>query len=126
MKKSSGWMLLAALSVTASLVLAAGPPALGAEGKEPSYDPKKIYPGDYNAHVMMYRNPGSDMWQRVPGLDRLRHVVCRDALEQLQRQGRWQGHLKLDGSCGSTAEPMDWILGNRLNYEDALEEGGRR
>jgi hypothetical protein len=114
-------MVMMVLVIGAAGAVAAEPNRPGGEGRAPVYIPKAIYPGDYNPDVLMYRNPGSDAWQRVHNLDRLRHVACRDALEQLQREGKWQGHLNPDGTCGSTAEPSDWILGNRLNYDDSLE-----
>lgn len=113
-------MVMAVLCIASAAAVAAERNGSARDGVA-AYNPKMTYPGAYNPDVLMYRNPGAETWQRVIRLDHLRHVTCRDALEQLQKQGRWQGHLNPNGSCGSTAEPADWIMGNRLNYEDSLE-----
>ena len=57
-----------------------------------------------------------------PELDRLAKITCREALAQLKRNGTWEGSLNADGSCGTSADPGYWALGNRLNYDEALEQ----
>jgi hypothetical protein len=114
-------LAIAALLICAIAADAAEPRRPGGEAQTKVYNPKFTYPGDYNPDVLLFRITESHGWQRVSGLDRLRRVACREALEQLQTEGRWQGHLNPDGTCGSTAEPSEWITGNRLNYEDSLE-----
>lgn len=86
------------------------------------YNPAIQYPGEHPADVVLFKNPKSEAWQLIPKVDRLLKVKCGAALNQLNREGRWQGRLRPDGSCGSSAEPVDWITGNRLNYESLLQE----
>jgi hypothetical protein len=109
-------------SIVFNGVSAAEQKGQGQKGKVPAYDPLILYPGEHQADVLLFRNPGSIVWQRIPRLDQLRNLSCKDALDHLMSEGKWQGHLRPDGSCGSPAEPSDWIMGNRLNYEDALEQ----
>jgi hypothetical protein len=91
------------------------------------YDPKEIYPGDYKADMLLFKNGPKDLyWRSIPNLERLRRASCFAALDALNREGRWQGHLNLDGSCGNTSEPADWAVGNRLNYEELIEQGGNQ
>jgi hypothetical protein len=90
------------------------------------YNPSTVYAGDYDTDMVLFKNDSKDMtWRRISNLDQLSKITCPQAQEQLKREGRWQGHLNLDGSCGSTYEPADWTLGNRLNYEEALELAAR-
>ncbi len=90
------------------------------------YNPVITYSGIHNADELLFRNrPTSQSWQSIPTLNALKKVTCSDAIVQLQREGKWQGHLNLDGSCGPTAEPCDWILGNRLNYDEARAQVSR-
>jgi hypothetical protein len=86
------------------------------------YNPAIKYSGDYSSDVILFKNLKSTVWERLPRLGRLLQVTCQDASNALNREGKWQGRLKQDGSCGSDAEPLDWITGNRLNYENALED----
>jgi hypothetical protein len=110
-----------AFIVIAGTVMAE-PRGQGKEGAVPAYDPLIVYPGDYQADALLFRNPGTMVWQTIPRLERLQNVSCKDALDHLTGEGKWQGHLRPDGSCGSRAEPSDWIMGNRLNFEDALAQ----
>lgn len=116
-------IVLLLTSIVFTGAVAAEQKGQGKLGDVPAYDPLILYPGDYQADALLFRNPGSMVWQRIPRLDSLRQVSCRDALDHLKSEGKWQGHLRPGGSCGSLAEPSDWIMGNRLNYEDALEQG---
>ena len=117
-------LLLMIWNAIPSTTMAADPAGQKTPGKKAAlYDPARIYSGDFQPDVLLYKNPRSDAWQRVTKLDRLQYVTCQDALAHLNREGKWQGHLNPDGSCGSTAEPSDWVMGNRLNYENDLEEG---
>jgi hypothetical protein len=120
-KTAISLLVVGAFIICATAAAAAEPRKPGGEAQTKVYNPKLTYPGNYNPDVLLFRLADGHGWQRVTGLDRLRRVACRDALEKLQTVGRWQGHLNPDGTCGSTAEPSDWIMGNRLNYEDSLE-----
>ena len=93
----------------------------GSPPQVPPYNPAAVYRGDHKDDIILFRNTPDSPWQRIPRLDRFRHISCPGALEGLKRTGRWLGHLNLDGSCGPAAEPSEWITGNRLNYEDSLE-----
>lgn len=89
----------------------------------PVYNPAITYPGEYETNMILFKNsPKDTIWRRIPNLDRLWKVTCPDALAHLKQEGKWEGHLRLDGSCGSIAEPADWSMGNRRNYDEALEE----
>jgi hypothetical protein len=90
------------------------------------YNPVIVYAGDYEANELLFKNSQKDtVWRSVPKLNMLSRVTCSDAVAHLERDGRWQGYLKSDGSCGPTSEPADWALGNRLNYEEAFEQDAR-
>jgi hypothetical protein len=86
------------------------------------YNSAVIYPGEHPADALLFKNPRSVYWQRLPKMNRISQVTCSEALAQLNSEGKWQGRLKRDGSCGNPAEPQDWILGNRLNYEESLQD----
>jgi hypothetical protein len=83
-----------------------------------TYNPKIVYSGNHGGNILFMKNSKQAPWRRIPGLDRLRQVTCADALMHLQQEGTWQGHLNLDGSCGSLGEPSDWAMGNRINYDN--------
>ena len=82
------------------------------------YNAQIKYPGYYQFDVLYVKNNGSKIIQAIPHLDRLEYVTCFNALDHLQRKGKWQGHLKPDGSCASYDEPAEYTMGNRLNYEE--------
>ena len=82
------------------------------------YQAQINYPGDYQSNVLYVRNNGATIIQAIPHLDHLKDVTCYDALAYLKREGRWQGHLMPDGSCGSYDEPAEYTMGNRLNYNE--------
>lgn len=93
--------------------------------KKEGYNPAQVYKGSYGTNALYYRNPGSNQWKFGFGKSSFNEwVECRDALKQLGESGLWKGHLKPDGSCGSVAEPSEWALGNRLNYEIAGADFG--
>jgi hypothetical protein len=112
----------ARISMVALMLLLFAGGALAAEKITGPYNPAIQYTGEHPTDVILYKNPKSDMWQLVPKVDRLSRVKCSEALYQLNREGKWQGRLKQDGSCGSFAEPVDWITGNRLNYEGLMQD----
>ncbi|HUI44961.1 MAG TPA: hypothetical protein VL122_03070 [Nitrospirota bacterium] len=85
------------------------------------YNPNIVYAGNFQADLLFSKYEGSDTWRRVKKLDRLRYVTCTDALQNLRQQGTWKGHLDVkDGSCGSPGEPLDWAMGNWINYNDQV------
>jgi len=86
-----------------------------------AYNPNIVYAGNFKADLLFCRYEGSDVWRRVNRLDRLRYVTCTDALQKLKQKGTWKGHLDVkDGSCGSLGEPLDWAMGNWINYNDQI------
>ena len=49
----------------------------------------------------------------------LQKISCQDALDQLNSEGKWQGSLNPDGSCGiNSIESPEWATGNRINYDE--------
>lgn len=89
-------------------------------GQTGVYNPDTQYSGEYENDALLFRNsPNDKVWRSIPNFSRLYKVTCADALAHLRTEGKWQGHLNPDGSCGPTAEPADWVMGNRLNYEGA-------
>ena len=82
------------------------------------YNSQVIYPGAYKSVLLFFKNNTTDSWRRKPHMDRLRIISCQDALNHLNNEGKWQGTLNPDGSCGvsSTESPL-WATGNRLNYD---------
>jgi hypothetical protein len=109
--------VMAALLIAASPLLTKAEGAVGAPAAVGGYYPSSTYPGPYVPNMLYYRNSPASKWQR--GLKGLYSsgLSCPDALRNFGRTGRWWGHLKTDGSCGTTAEPSEWALGNRLNFE---------
>jgi hypothetical protein len=89
-------------------------------GEDTRYNPAKIYRGSYGTNMLFYKIPTSLYWRKVSN-DFTTFVTCSDARMHLKLDGTWKGHLNKKGGCGPVAEPSDWITGNRLNYEDALE-----
>ena len=86
-----------------------------------SYNPNVVYAGNFKSDLLFCKNAESGAWRRVRKLDRLRYVTCTDALQQLRQSGTWKGHLNIkDGSCGSSGEPLDWAMGNWINYNDQI------
>jgi hypothetical protein len=86
--------------------------------KKSSYEPTKTYPGPFGSDLVYYKYPKGN-WVRGLNGTFPDAVVCPDALKNLRRTGLWQGHFGRGGSCGSLGEPVDWAVGNRLNF-DAL------
>ncbi len=82
------------------------------------YNPQVKYPGYYQSDLLYVKNNGSKIILVIPHLDRLDYISCSDALDHLGQEGKWQGHLKPDGSCGTYDEPAEYTMGNRLNYEE--------
>ena len=82
------------------------------------YNGQIKYPGYYQADLLYVKINGSQIIQAIPPLDSLKYVTCSDALDHLQRKGKWQGHLKPDGSCATYDEPAEYTMGNRLNYDE--------
>jgi hypothetical protein len=89
-------------------------------GEDTRYNPAKIYHGSNGTNMLFYKSPTSLYWTKVSN-DFTTFVTCSDARMHLKLDGTWKGHLNKKGGCGPVAEPSDWITGNRLNYEDALE-----
>lgn len=85
------------------------------------YHANSIYKGDYIPEALYYRERKTQPWMHASATDNyLLTVKCSKALDRLTVDGRWQGNLNKDGSCGAVAEPTYFVLGNRLNYEDSV------
>jgi hypothetical protein len=85
------------------------------------YNPQVTYSGDYKSTLLFFRFTKNDGWRRLPHMDRLRSISCQDALNHLNSEGKWQGSLNPDGSCGtSSIESPQWAIGNLLNYDESL------
>ena len=82
------------------------------------YNPNTKYQGSYTNNILFYRLTQKDIWRRMPRMDRLQRVVCKDALDALNRKGVWLGSLKSDGSCNGVDydESPEWAMGNRINF----------
>lgn len=84
------------------------------------YSAARVYPGEYGASMLFYRNPGSPYWKKVSD-EYASFVICPEAHRRLQQTGVWQGHLAPNGACGPRSEPSEWAIGNWLNYEEAQQ-----
>lgn len=82
------------------------------------YDPSVVYTGSHAATALYFHNPGNPNWRLVSRIS-LDSIICRPALESFRKSGTWEGHLKPDGSCGADAEPVEWAVGNWLNFESS-------
>jgi hypothetical protein len=82
------------------------------------YDSSTSYTGIFKSDQLYRRNPDLGSWRGSKRLSHLKQVICPKAKETLSENGLWKGHLNTDGSCGSSAEPAEWALGNFLNYQD--------
>lgn len=81
-----------------------------------SYDPTVVYAGTYVANVLYYHNPRNPKWYK--GFKKeLDSVTCPSAIAGFRSNGTWKGHLNPDGSCADPSEPVEWALGNRLNFD---------
>ena len=85
----------------------------GAEVGE--YNAVKQYEGPFKNKGLYYHPQGGMGWVPI-GRFFTGPVTCPEALESLGTTGYWKGHLERNGSCGSKAEPQDWVTGNRRNY----------
>ena len=95
-----------------------------AEG-DASYNANKVYAGVFEPRRIYKKNFGSDFWtgSRKPAF--IEAVFCSEARAMLSKAGHWKGRLRADGSCGGSREsnePVDWAVGNFLNYEATPEE----
>jgi hypothetical protein len=90
----------------------------GAEQKMPSpgYHSERIYSGAYETQGLYVRWSEKKAYMPPQLPADLSNVTCPDALESLTLRGRWEGNLLRNGSCGSTFEPAQWVIGNYLNY----------
>jgi len=109
--------ILAMLAAVVITIVSQGTsmPASAAQRTE-LYNPGIIYPGPYAPEQLFYRNPKGEIWLRWTANDFAKTVTCKSALKGLRLTGVWKGHLKPNGSCGSTAEPSDWAVGNWINF----------
>ncbi len=130
--KRCAWLAVAFMSLSAAVV----PTAMAGVGlhnfvvaaESPSdhekteagrflYDPGTRYRGIFELDRLYFRAGESSSWKGSLAPTKLDRVSCPDARQSLNRKGLWQGNLKKDGSCGTTAEPFDWAVGNLLNFQ---------
>ena len=118
--------ILCLLLATAITVAGVAGVAGAATGMKPKggYNPTQTYNGPYGSIIVYYRETFRAKWRRGITGTFPNGVTCPDALSHFKGSGLWQGHLKLNGSCGIPDEPSEWAVGNRLNY-DALTNGGQ-
>jgi hypothetical protein len=82
------------------------------------YQPQVQYQGEYKSNLIFFRYTQNDTWRRQPHMDSLQSITCQYALDRLNTDGKWQGRLKSDGSCGNNNEESpEWATGNRINYD---------
>jgi hypothetical protein len=98
-------------------LLACSAPIIGAWAGTDSYNSAMTYQGKYTPDVLYIRNRNNPNWYRGLNGTYPKGVLCKDALNHFMSDGRWKGHLRRDGSCGSLAEPAEWSVGNRLNFD---------
>lgn len=88
------------------------------------YHPQVNYQGEYRTNLVFFRYTQKDVWRRKPHVDSLQGISCQNALEHLNSEGKWQGSLNPDGSCGkNNIESPEWATGNRINYDEASGQG---
>lgn len=81
------------------------------------YNPSAVYSGAFKSTMLYYQNPGDTKWRLGLNIE-LGKITCPDASNNLKRTGTWAGHFNLDGTCGSKAEPVEWAVGNLLNFKN--------
>jgi hypothetical protein len=130
------WSVLAADHHASMMVAAFGPsmpsqvlvvadnsqPKSDSETVSTEYHPSVTYSGIYETGRLYRRNPDYQNWAGNLDPSHLKQVVCPQARVSLIKTGEWKGQLNKGGSCGPTAEPAEWALGNLLNYESELSE----
>ena len=99
-------------------------PLNGAWGGADGYNPAQSYPGKYTSDTVYYRSRNNPNWYQGLNGTYPKNVLCKEALRHFATDGKWRGHFKQDGSCGPTAEPSEFAVGNRINY-DASKKAGR-
>lgn len=86
-----------------------------------AYDPFKIYPGIYETDRLYIKNPDATQWRSSLKPAFIKEVTCAETVKLFYLKGWWLGHLNRDGSCGATAEPLEWATGNLLNFHQQSE-----
>lgn len=81
-----------------------------------SYDAFTIYPGIYETDRLYVKNPDATHWRGSLKPAYIKEVTCAETAKLFYLKGWWLGHLNRDGSCGPTAEPLEWATGNLLNF----------
>lgn len=123
MKYGSLLACLIVLVVSTSDIIAAEKTPAYNDRHEATYLPNVKYKGEFIQTRLYYHNPRSAVWRSMSDSDNYRDVVtCFSALVALENTGKWQGHLRHDGSCGPLEEPSYFALGNRINYDIALDQ----
>lgn len=124
MKKRFFWML-----VITTLVIGAGNvQPLAAKAKADKDDSQttiynnKIPYGGVFIKDAIYKRPSPTAtprvfaWQGSRDLTRLTQIRCTTARNEINIYGNWTGNLDLKGNCLDPGEPMQWALGNYLNF----------
>lgn len=113
-------LLILCMLVTSAV--AEEPSTKGQAARSKEYRPDVVYQGEYLPASLYYRHRSTQQWMRAGKVENYSELVkaCAVAKARLASEGRWLGNFAADGSCGAEAEPATYILGNRLNYEEAL------
>lgn len=115
--------LLMVLVSSATLVFAEDHKEKRVMSQDKQYQSDIQYAGEYIPTALYYRHVKSQPWMHVNKSDNYFDQVapCAVAKAKLSSEGRWVGNLNSDGSCGTHEEPAVYMLGNRLNYDDAMK-----
>ncbi|MCF6178529.1 MAG: hypothetical protein L3J63_03945 [Geopsychrobacter sp.] len=79
------------------------------------------YDGAFKADAI-YNRPSPTVtaraltWQGSRGPTRLTQIRCITARKKIDNYGVWTGNLDRAGNCLDPGEPMQWTLGNYLNF----------
>lgn len=119
MKKRFFWMVV----VTTLLIGASSFQALAAKVKSDAtiYNNLVPYGGVFTTDAIYKRpsptiTPRAQLWQGGRDLTRLTQIRCITANNKIKIYGTWTGNLDLAGNCLDPGEPMQWALGNYLNF----------
>ncbi len=89
------------------------------------YHPQAKYQGEYKSNLIFLQTYAKRYLATSIRTGQLSETILSSALDQLNSEGKWQGSLNPDGSCGiNSIESPEWATGNRINYDEG--SGQRR
>lgn len=120
---SKNILILLAVASFATIVFAEEPKEKRNMQQDKEYRADKVYAGEYLPMGLYYRHARSQPWMHASKSDTYLERVagCADAKKKLSEEGKWVGNLNADGSCATAVEPAVYMLGNRLNYDEAMK-----